>query len=294
MTLETARDCAIHIADLHFWKVCLNPLRLLNKRCLGNLNVALRRRHAFPMARAAQYLPAVEATGARYAICTGDFTSTSLDAEFVRASAFVDALHASNIDITGMPGNHDVYTFAAMRANRFEHFLRGIVPPRKYPSLVHLPGGTPLVLVPTVCPNLLSSKGRIADTEIALTAELLVGCEGPVLVAGHYPLLAQTRHYTLTSSRRLRNADALRGVLGASEKQILYLCGHVHRCSYTQDPTYPTLRHLTTGTFFGDNPAQDRNGEFSEIQVYENRVEVYNHAHKSEWGRTRLEPEPLR
>ena len=31
----------IHITDLHFWELVLNPFRLLNKRAIGNVNVFL-------------------------------------------------------------------------------------------------------------------------------------------------------------------------------------------------------------------------------------------------------------
>ena len=88
------------------------------------------------------------------------------------------------------------------------------MPEGGYPARALLPGGTPLILTPTVCPNVISSKGRVTDAEIARTRELLRDGQGPAIVAGHYPVLHATRGYASSASRRLRNADALRETLG--------------------------------------------------------------------------------
>ena len=87
---NNAVDRLVHIADIHFWRVTLNPFRLVGKRALGALNVLLRRRRDFAMERAEQFADAVAATGINAVLLTGDFTSTSLDEEFAlaRASSF--------------------------------------------------------------------------------------------------------------------------------------------------------------------------------------------------------------
>jgi len=279
-------DRLIHIADLHFWHVARNPLVLLNKRMLGNFNVWLRRRHEFAMHRAEAYADHVASLGIEELLLTGDFSSTALDAEFLLARAFVDGLRNRGLHISLMAGNHDVYTFEAVRKRRFERHFAEYLPASGYPWLQRLKGGTPLVLIPTVCPNLVSSRGRITRAEIEQVENLLKPLEGSVIVAGHYPLLTQTYGYTVSRERELRNAETLRQALGRSGKPILYVCGHVHRFSYVQDVRYPNLRHLSSGAFFRIDKTRSINGDFSEIHVDGESLSVFRHTYRDAWKRT--------
>ncbi|MDZ4858524.1 MAG: metallophosphoesterase [Candidatus Hydrogenedentes bacterium] len=280
-TNATPRDVLLHVADLHFWHVTWNPLHLLNKRILGNANVWLRRGKHFAMDNAEPFIDALEGTGAKSLLFTGDFSSTSLDAEFTRARKFVDAVRDRGFAIHLLPGNHDVYTFESLRARRFEQHFQSYM--NECPSRNTLPGGTPLILVPTACPNMVSSRGRITDAEIARVRALVGAAPEPMIVAGHYPLLARTASYELTPQRQLRNADALRDVLGESGKRILYIAGHVHRFSHVRDPRYANLVHLTTGTFFGHNRGEGFRGEFSEVRVRTEGFEVLRHVFDGDW-----------
>lgn len=280
---EAPRDRLIHIADLHFWSVTLNPLRLMGKRALGELNVVLRRRHEFPMDRAAQYLEAVNATGIRHLLFTGDFTSTALDAEYRMAHAFMERVSEAGLETAAIPGNHDVYTHIAARQRVFYRHLSAWAGSDNLPRLWRLPGGTSVVLVPTVCPNWITSKGRIDEATIEATRRLIEQSDGLVVVAAHYPLLAETPNYRMSPGRRLRNADVFRRMLGGCSRPILYVSGHVHRFSFVRDADFANLRHLTTGTFFGRNPAQRRDGEFSEIHTLEDDCFVINHFHHESW-----------
>lgn len=277
------RDSLLHVADLHFWHVTFNPLRLLNKRVLGNFNVWWRRRHQFEMENALPFIDALDTAGPRTILLTGDFSSTSLDEEFVRARQFVDALRGRGVALYLMPGNHDVYTFESVRKRRFETHFSEYLSEAGLPVRYTLPGGTPLILVPTVCPNLVSSRGRITDAEVAAVKELLAGAPEPVLVAGHYPVLHKTPSYETNSERRLRNADALCDALGQSGKRILYIAGHVHRFSYVTDSRYPNLTHLTTGTFFGLNKREYIDGEFARIDVTGPGFVLHRHTHQNKW-----------
>ena len=283
-----SRDRILHIADLHFWRVVTNPLRLLNKRFLGNLNVLIRRRREFPMGRAESFIPGLTSTGIPTAVLTGDFTSTSTEEEFRLARRFVDALSRSGVTLRLLPGNHDVYTFEAQRNRRFERHFPEFVPVGGGPWREDLAGGTPLVLVPTVCPNILTSRGRVTGETVAAVSRLLRQCTGPVLVAGHYPVLHRTREYRLGLSRRLGNAEALRDALGASGQRILYLAGHVHRFSYMRDPKYGNLDHLTTGAFFRENRREEIGGEFAEVHIREDGFDVFRHTYRGMWSHSEV------
>jgi UDP-2,3-diacylglucosamine pyrophosphatase LpxH len=286
-------DKIVQIADLHFWHVVLNPLRLLSKRFIGNLNVLLYRRHEFLMSRAQEFADNVTATGISVALMTGDFTSTANREEYKMASTFVQGLKTKGLRIELVPGNHDVYTFRTLRTKRFEQYFGEFIPDGGYPALERLPGGTPLILVPTVTPNALSSKGRITDAEVAKVSELLKQCSTNVIVAGHYPVLARTYAYSQQESHQLRNAEALHRVLGESGCRILYVCGHTHRFSYVQDAQYPNLSHLSTGAFFRSDPQAGLQGEFAEIHATQAGFAVFRHTHEEEWRRKAIDIQPL-
>jgi len=283
---ETVRDRLVHIADLHFWSVVWNPLALAGKRFLGNLNVLLRRGRHFPMERAEPFADYVASLGIPAALLTGDFTSTATETEFRIAREFVDGLVRRGLEIALMPGNHDVYTFRSARKSRFECHFKPYLPANGYPAMHMLPGGTSLVLVPTVCPNLLSSAGRISANEVAATEALLREASDPLIVGAHYPVIHATDAYASGRNRRLRNAEDLRRVVGESGKRVLYVAGHVHRFSYTRDPRFPNVSYLATGAFFYHHPKKNCWGEFSEIDVMPDGFRVHRHLYRhEEWER---------
>lgn len=292
VTRRQAVDVFNHIGDIHFWRVVRNPMLLLNKRFVGNMNVWLRRRHEFLLHNADAFADWAAGTGICDLVMTGDFTSTATRAEFRLAARFVDRLRDHGLSIAMVPGNHDVYTFEAMRERRFERYFKDYMPDTPLPARINLRGGTPLLLVPTARPNVWSSKGYISPREIDALAALLDACDRPTVVAGHYPVLARTYGYDSTSSRRLVNADALHKVLGSFPHPLLYVCGHVHRFSYVTDARFPHLKHLSTGAFLRDARESKRQGEFTEVQVMRDGFEVYHHTFAGEWARS--EPIPPR
>lgn len=276
------RDVLLHMTDIHFWEIVRNPLQLMNKRFLGNLNVILRRRRAFDTTQAAAFADALAATGARVVFAGGDFTSTATDGEFRQALAFMKELTQRGLQVIALPGNHDVYTFESARRRRFERHFASFIPEEGYPCRVTLPGGTPLVLAPTVCPNWISSCGRIAEPDVARIAELIAEAPpGPLIVGSHYPVLHATEGYASGRTRRLRNADALRRVLmdAAAQRPICFLAGHVHRFSAQQDPRQPRLRHFTTAALF-QHRHDGAAGAFSEIHAGAEGFTVFQHTRR--------------
>ncbi|HUW60245.1 MAG TPA: metallophosphoesterase [Candidatus Bathyarchaeia archaeon] len=284
---ELPIETLIHIADVHFWKIVCNPIHLFNKRFLGNMTVLFKRRREFDMAQAEPYADTIaevaSSTGAKTVLLTGDFASTSLPDEFVLAAGFVRGLRARGLEIHLLPGNHDVYTFESVRRKRFEHYFGEFLPRGGYPSAIRLPGGTPLILVPTVRPRPFSARGHITEKEVDQVRQLIEQAGDRLVVAGHYPLLHRTQGYMSNPWRQLKNAGKLRRVLGESQKHILYAAGHVHAFSYERDPLYANLEHLTTGAFFKRDIKREIAGEFSEIRIYQDRFEIHRHVHKGGW-----------
>ena len=276
-------DSFIHITDIHFWRIVLNPFRLLNKRLLGNANVIIRRRREFAIELTEAYADAVAETGISCAVLTGDFTSTSLPKEFEMARRFLAGLARRGLRLLVLPGNHDVYTFEAARRRSFEALLGEHAPAPGYPARERLTGGTDVILVPEVRPNLLSSRGEVAEVVVEQVSDLLKKCGETVVVAGHYPLLHETGAYRSKWGRRLGNAEALRDCLGSAGRRILYVCGHVHRFSHEADADYPDLEHLSTGAFVRKDLHGSGRGEFSEIRIQEDGFEVIRHLNEGAW-----------
>ncbi len=284
---EHPRDKLLHVTDLHFWKLVTNPFELLNKRFLGNFNVWLRRRHRFAIHRAEEFAGALAETGVNQVLLTGDFTSTAHHDEFAMAKAFLERLEERGMQALILPGNHDVYTFEASRKQRFEQYLGTFAPDGRLPVRTDLPGGTPLILVPTAVPNPLSARGRVTDETVSAVKRIIDDCPGgPVVVAAHYPLLDRTNAYSSHPGRRLGNAYALRACLGDIGRPILCAAGHVHRFSHVRDPAYPELHHLTTAAFVRQDPDAGIHGEFTEIHVMRGHFRIFRHQRtRDRWTR---------
>ena len=88
-------------------------------------------------------------------------------------------------------------------------------------------------------------------------------------------------------------AEALRAALGETGRPILYVAGHVHRFSYTQDDRYPGLQHLTTGAFFLQRQGQPERGAFSVIRIDRDGFQVDWHERTDGWDCCRAIPHPI-
>jgi 3',5'-cyclic AMP phosphodiesterase CpdA len=115
-----------HFTDLH---VTENPSKiawrdLLSKRFLGWVNLSLRR---FPVFRdAAEVTRALvrdlEQLKPDHLVSTGDLTGMSLHSEFETARDALGPL-LDHPELTGIPGNHDVYVKAADHGRTYEQYF---------------------------------------------------------------------------------------------------------------------------------------------------------------------------
>lgn len=114
-----------HLSDLHVLDLAgTSPLRFLNKRATGVINLLSARRDAHPV-RIAEALPAAlgpAGLDVDHVLITGDLSNLALPSEFHRARAIVRAIGGPD-RVTVIPGNHDVYTAGAMKTARFESYF---------------------------------------------------------------------------------------------------------------------------------------------------------------------------
>lgn len=277
------RDHLLHLTDFHFWEVVYNPFRFLNKRFIGNINVFMRRRHEFFMDRAEAYADYAGGLGAPDALLTGDFTSTATAPEFEMARQFVLRLEGHGVKPVAIPGNHDVYTFESVRKKQFQKFFESWMPEQPLPCTIHLRGGTPVVLVPTVRPNIMSSQGYVGPQVIREVSLLLDAIEGPAIVAAHYPLIHKVGSYVAPVGRRLLNADGLKDAIGKHPHPVLYLAGHNHRFHIERDGGFPQLTHLCTASLLWQDERSGTKGEFCELLIDSGGIEVIRHVCRASW-----------
>ncbi|HDP35290.1 MAG TPA: metallophosphoesterase, partial [Candidatus Hydrogenedentes bacterium] len=241
----------IHITDLHFWQLVKNPLLLFNKRILGNLNLLARRRRHVRQERAASFVELFNTLGAHALLIGGDLTTTATNAEYEMAVEFVNALARSGAPVYMTAGNHDMYTFESRRRRRFEKHFGDRLDDADKPRLSYLPGGAPLLILPTAAPNMLTSRGHITTAQMLEARRLIEEApEGRLVVLAHYPVLPNPTAFHYGVTRPLFSSRRVRRILGDANRPILYLAGHVHVFSRTVDPRFPNLEQITTSALF--------------------------------------------
>lgn len=217
-----------HATDIH-WYVPPEPCQLTPKRALGlaNLHLKGRRRHFDPEVQRAL----VHALGEQQpdlVVISGDLTALATPKEFLRARQALTPL-LDRIPTFVQPGNHDVYTREAQRADRIGAFFAPWLHRAGPIARLDRPGLTVLGLDPNR-PHLTAS-GRVPPDQLRALADALtrVPVDHRLLLTLHYPLV--DRHGALYDhwEHGLQNVGELIAVLKAAPRVpdgILH--GHVH------------------------------------------------------------------
>ncbi len=114
-----------HFSDLHVLALDgIGAHRFLNKRFTGWVNLKLKREHKHRPAYVREVAREVSRAKLDHVVITGDLTNLALEQEFDAVRNLLEeelGLAAENISV--VPGNHDLYTRGAMRAQRFSKFF---------------------------------------------------------------------------------------------------------------------------------------------------------------------------
>jgi 3',5'-cyclic AMP phosphodiesterase CpdA len=241
--------CIAHISDPHVlspggveWRAIL-----FNKRITGYVNLIRRRGRVHRRA----YLEAVLETASREAdhlVVTGDITNLALENEFADARSLLDQV-ARRIDVTVVPGNHDIYLPSLLRRRRFphhfSHFLRSDLPhlsldlpAGRYPC-VKLRGPVAIIALSSGVPRPpFVSSGSLGPEQLAAFEATLdhpeVSRRTPVILVHHPPVDGRS-----PLARRLDglvDAAAFRRSLDRLARGLV-LFGHLHRRVRYQLPT---------------------------------------------------------
>ena len=229
-----------HVSDTHVLSMRGVEWRamLVNKRLTGQANTLLRRGRVHRR----EYLLAVLAAAAAEAdqvVVTGDITNLSLESEYHEARALLDGV-ARSVEVTVVPGNHDIYLPSIHRERRFPHHFRTFLrsdlpelaldlPAGPYPcvklrgpaAIIALSSGVPRP--PFVAAGYLGEAQRMALARVLAHPE--VARRTPVILVHHPPVDSRSRLARLRDG--LVDAAPLRATLAPVARGLL-LFGHLH------------------------------------------------------------------
>jgi len=229
-----------HISDLHVLSRTGAQWRsvLFNKRVTGYANLLLHRGRVHRR----DFLQAVLEAASRdvdHCVVTGDIVNLALESEYEEAEEFLNRL-ARSVEVTVVPGNHDIYLPPILRERRFPHhfgqFLHSDLPELAcdlpvgpYPC-VKLRGPVAIIAVssgvprpPFVAAGYVGAK-QLAALEAAL-AHPEVARRTPVILIHHPPIDGRCRLAQLRDG--LVDSAAFRRAL-APLTCGLVLFGHLH------------------------------------------------------------------
>lgn len=229
-----------HVSDLHV----LSPRGvewrriLFNKRLTGYANLIRQRGRVYRR----EYLAAVLAAAAAQAdhlVVTGDITNLSFEREFEEARALLDGA-ARRVEVTVVPGNHDVYLPSTHEARRFPlhfgPFLRSDLPElacdlRAGPfPCVKLRGEVVFIALSSAVPRPpFVASGHVGRAQLAALEQVLAHPEvirrTPVVLIHHPPVDGRVRILQLRDG--LVDAERLRRALSPLARGLV-LFGHLH------------------------------------------------------------------
>ncbi len=223
-----------HFSDIHVTHFPLaGGFALKRLAAVASYTLMGRGRHfAGSDARIARLLEDVEAQGVDHALCTGDVTGVASDAELARVAGLFGPRLQQPERYTVLPGNHDRYVAAAVRAGAFERHFGALCGGAVFPLVKALSDNVTLVGVDSARPtSLIDSSGLVGEAQRKKLEAVLTDASLErrfVVVALHYGLLRR-------SGRRDRRHHGLRddlevmALLDRPDVHVdLVVHGHMH------------------------------------------------------------------
>lgn len=267
----------VHVGDLHFWRVPLNPACYLGKRFLGvgNLLVGGRARK-FKQRKAPLLADRIASISPDYVIFSGDFSTTALPAEFALAArVMAPAVRAARLGAYAVPGNHDCYIRRELRARSFSASLGEDFQPVGEQRLVSLENGTALLLLNATTSNNLGSHGKIEKHHLDFIEKHRekLSAAKLILLTCHFP--AEDPPGVLKHDRgpQLRNSEELLSSLKSLGRPVLWMHGHHHYRWLYGSPSVPQLTYLNAGAPLLQRKSPGPDLGFCELLIHDGMLE---------------------
>ncbi len=229
-----------HISDLHVLSPTGTEWRsiLFTKRITGYTNLLLHRGRVHRRAYLKTVLEAVS-HDVDHCVVTGDITNLALEHEYAEAKSLLDGV-ARSVEVTVVPGNHDIYIPPIFRERRFPHYfgdfmhsdlpaLARDLPVGPYPC-VKLRGPVAIIALSSGVPRPpFVAAGAVGVEQLAALAAVLAHPEvtrrSPVVLIHHPPVDGRWRLTQLRDG--LVDGAALRRLLAPLTRGLV-LFGHLH------------------------------------------------------------------
>jgi 3',5'-cyclic AMP phosphodiesterase CpdA len=240
-----------HFSDLHVLALeGVSRTRFLNKRFTGLVNLRLKREHKHRPGHVRAVAREVARARVDHVVITGDLTNLALEQEFEAVKRLIEEdLGLDAQHVTVVPGNHDLYTRGAMRAQRFTRFfapylesdlpeLAADISLGRFP-IVKLRGPLAVIGMSSAVPRPpLVASGELGTRQLEALGRILAHDEvkrrTPILALHHPIHNPASRIKTLVEG--LVDADDLEVVVGPIETGLL-LHGHLHNRMQRAFPT---------------------------------------------------------
>ena len=195
-----------HFSDIHVTHFPLSGKPALKRlAAVASYSLAGRGRHFQGSdRRIAKLLEDVDAQGVDHALCTGDLTGVSTEAEFSRVAELFGPRLSQPARYTVIPGNHDRYVRGA--EGLFEQHFAAVSEGGRFPFVKHLTNEVSVVAIDVARPtSLIDSSGLCGPKQRAALLSILTDAS----LKGRFVVMAL--HYGLLRAEGQRDARFLEG-----------------------------------------------------------------------------------
>lgn len=222
-----------HFSDIHITHFPLSGAFAIKRlAALASYSLMGRGKHFYESdVRIAKLLADVDAQGVDHALCTGDLTGVSTEAEFTRVADLFGDRRAQPAKYTCIPGNHDRYVSGA--TGLFERHFAKLCEGGGFPFKKRLAPGVTLVAIDVTRPtSVIDSSGFCGPAQRKTLEGWLTSPELKdefVILALHYGLLRSNGQRDRRNHGLRDDLEVLELLDRADVSLDLVLHGHMHR-----------------------------------------------------------------
>ncbi len=254
-----------HLSDPHYSQISWSPELFKTKRWLGTLNLFLFRKNSYQTSHLEDLPEFLNILNPNYICITGDFSSLSLDAEFIAAAEFTKKLQQPFFHL---PGNHDAYTKESEeKQTYYRYFVSSDLQRNRVEKRALGEGWWWLGLDCARANSLFYSNGCFYKGMEKVLIQLLesIPYGDKVLIGNHFPLYPAGR-----PKHDLERGGELLELLQRFPQVKLYIHGHDHA---------PYIRKGRIPAINAGSCARKKSGSFYILDLHDSQCDVTRYAY---------------